>query len=341
VMTVVQDIETKYWALIAQREQMGVAHKSLETANALLDQVQTQYEVGVVSKVEVIEAEAGVAEREFSLIVAENRYRSAQDALIDVVLGAHLTAGSTLEVDPTEAPESYTVYDVDVPRAVEVAFERRPELRAAEYEVERNEVQLRFRRNERLPQLDVRGSYGVEGLSGRNGTDTAGNPVGDAQAGRDFIDSPGSFFTDDGGDAWDVRAVFSVPIGNIAARHGVSRAELELRRAEVQLKRLRQQIILDVRKSARDLVSGLEGIEAAERRRLAAEEQLRAERVRLEHGESTPFEVLQRESDLVDAESQKIAALQTYRTSEAALLRAQGSILQARNVVFEEVLPLR
>jgi outer membrane protein TolC len=341
VMTVVQGIETKYWTLVAEREQLAVAHKSLETANALLDQVQTQYEVGVVSKVEVIEAEAGVAEREFSLIVAENRYRSAQDALIDVVLGAHLTAGSTLEVDPTESPESYTVYEVDVPRAVEVAFQRRPELRAAEYEVERSEVQLRFRRNERLPQLDVRGSYGVEGLSGRDGADTNGNPVGDAPAGRDFINSPGSFFTDDGGDRWDVRAVLSVPIGNIAGRHGVSRAELELRRAEVRLKQLRQQIILDVRKSARDLVSGLEGIEAAERRRLAAEEQLRAERVRLEHGESTPFEVLQRESDLVDAESQKIVALQTYRTSEAALLRAQGSILQARNVVFEEVAPLR
>jgi hypothetical protein len=51
--------------------------------------------------------------------------------------------------------------------------------------------------------------------------------------------------------------------------------------------------------------------------------------------------VLQRESDLVDAESQKINALQTYRLSEAALLRAQGTSLQARNVVFEEVAPLR
>jgi outer membrane protein TolC len=122
---------------------------------------------------------------------------------------------------------------------------------------------------------------------------------------------------------------------------GCARAQLELRRAEVRLKRIRQQIILEVRKSARDLLSGLEGIEAAERRRLAAAEQLRAERVRLEHGESTPFEVLQRESDLVDAESQKIDALQTYRNSEAALLRAQGTILTARNVVFQEVAPLR
>jgi hypothetical protein len=51
--------------------------------------------------------------------------------------------------------------------------------------------------------------------------------------------------------------------------------------------------------------------------------------------------VLQRESDLVDAESKKIESLKVYRLSEAALLRAQGTSLQARNIVFEEVAPLR
>ena len=346
VMNVVLEIENRYWNLVAEREQLGVAHKSLETANALLDQVETQYEVGVVSRVDVVEAEAGVADRDFKLIVAKNQYRSAQDDLIDVVLGSHFTASSTLEFDPTESPESYQIYQVDVPQAVEIAFAQRPELRAAHDTVERGEIQLRFRRNERLPQLDFRGNYGVSGLSGRNGTSGGfdGNPpvaIPDPAAGSNFRNAPRSFFSDDDGSAWDVRAVLSVPIGNIAGRHGVSKAELELRRAETQVTRLRQQIILEVRKSARDLLSGLEGIEAAERRRLAAAEQLRAERVRLEHGESTPFDVLQRESDLVDAESQKINALQTYRLSEAALLRAQGTSLQARNVVLEEVTPLR
>ena len=346
VMNAVLEIETRYWELVASREQLGVAHKSLETANALLEQVETQYEVGVVSRVKVVEAEAGVADRDFRLIVAKNLYRTAQDDLIDVVLGSHFTAGSTLEFDPTEAPESYTIYQVDVPQAVEIAFRQRPELSAARDAVERREIELRFRRNERLPQLDLRGSYGVEALSGRNGTSGGfdGNPpvpIPDPAAGSNFNNAPRSFFTSNDGSAWDVRAVLSVPIGNIAGRHGVSKAQLELHRSETLVKRLRQQIILQVRKSARDLLSGLEGIEAAERRRLMTAEQLRAERVRLEHGESTPFDVLQRESDLVDAESQKIGALRTYRLAEAELLRAQGTSLQARNVVFEEVAPLR
>jgi len=63
VMDTVRDIEGAYWGLIANEEQLRVEEKSLETAQALLDQTRTQYEVGVVSKVEVTEAEAGVAAR--------------------------------------------------------------------------------------------------------------------------------------------------------------------------------------------------------------------------------------------------------------------------------------
>jgi outer membrane protein len=51
VMDTVQEVEDSYWNLIATSEQNRVARKSLETAEALLDQTETQYEVGVVSKV--------------------------------------------------------------------------------------------------------------------------------------------------------------------------------------------------------------------------------------------------------------------------------------------------
>ena len=70
-------------------------------------------------------------------------------------------------------------------------------------------------------------------------------------------------------------------------------------------------------------------------------EQLRAEEIRLEHGESTPFDVLQRERDLVDAESQKSGALQLYRNSLTALHRAQGTILDVLAINVSDVEPLR
>lgn len=334
VMDTVREIETAYWQLIEAQEQLRVAEKSLETSRALLDQARTQLEVGVVSKVAVSEAEAGVAERDFNRILAANRDRTAQDTLIDQVLGPHLAARSTLEIQPSERPEDYTPFEVDVQQAVDMAFAHRPELSAAEHEIKRQEMLLSFSRNQRLPALNLSVSYGNRGLAG------AGNPdftFGPTPADTSYSDALEDLLTDDAVDQITARATLSVPIPNTAPRHSVSKTEIELRRAVTLRKRTEERIVLEVRKATRDLGSAHEGIGAAERRRAATEEQLRAERIRLQYGESTPFDVLQRERDLVDAEVQKIAALRAYRVSAADLDRAQGTILRNWNIEIEAV----
>lgn len=350
VMNNVSDIETAYWQLIEAQEQLRVAEKSLETARALLDQARTQLEVGVVSKVAVSEADAGVAERDFNRIVAANRYRTAQDTLIDRVLGPHLAARSTLEIQPSERPEDYRAFEVDVQQAVDMAFEHRPEISAAEREIRRQEILLSFAKNQRLPSLDLSLSYGNRGLAGEQNessrcaflndvqrTACLNNPNINFRPTTDYNDTFDDYLNSKGAEQLTARATLSVPIPNTAPRHTVSKTELELRRAVTQRRRTEERIVLEVRKATRDLSSAHEGIGAAERRRLATEEQLRAERIRLQYGESTPFDVLQRERDLVDAEVQKIAALRLYRVSAVELDRAQGTILRNRNIQIEEV----
>ena len=120
-----------------------------------------------------------------------------------------------------------------------------------------------------------------------------------------------------------------------------NQAQFQLRKTVSQERRLEQDIVLGIRKAIRDLRSSQEGVFAAERSVAAASEQLRAERIRLDNGESTPFNVLQRESDLVMAESGKINALQTYRNSTTNLDRAQGTILKTHRIKIDEVGALR
>ncbi len=346
VMDTVRDIETAYWGVIAASEQLRVAQVSLETSQALLDQTRTQYEVGVVSKVEVTESEAGVAEREVNLITAKNAYRASQDNLINLVLGTDLTAASTLEIEPTDRPATTVTYAVDEEEATKKAFERRPELAAALQEIERQQVQLQFAKNQKLPQLDVRSSYGYAGQTGSPNPNALVipsppfPPAAPLPSDRNYWDA-NHFFDGRNGMNWSTRGLFSIPLGNRAADAREAQAELALARARSVERRLGQNIVLDVRAAVRNLRSAQEGIVAAERRRLAAAEQLRAERIRLENGESTPFDVLQRERDLVDAESQKIAAEQIYRNSITGLDRAQGTILESRNIQVEDVRALR
>ena len=342
LMDVISAIEGSYWELIASREALRVANKSLETAAALQRQTEAQYDVGVVSRVEVVEAQAGVAERDFTRVVSRNRYLSAQDTLIDHVLGPHLTPDSRLEVRPTTEPDVVD-YQIDEEEAARRAFEHRPELVIAQAEVERQEIGLKFAKNQRLPQLDVVGTYGYQGLAGRTNPspDVFGGPREPIAVPRSYWGADDEFFGSDGARNWTAGGLLSFPLGKVKERADVRASKLELRRARTQVRRVEQDIILEVRGAIRDLRSSLEGLEAAEERVQAAQEQLRAETIRLEHGESTPFDVLLREEDLVEAESQKIFALQTYRNSVTQLDRSQGTILRDRGIVVEDALVLR
>ncbi len=343
LMDIVQSTEEAYWLLAAAAEEREVARKSLETARALLRQTEAQYEVGVVSRVEVTEAEAGVAQREFLLITSENAYRTRQDALVDLVFGPALTPTSNAEIVTSDSPESYQPLQIDPALAVEKALANRPELLSAQRQLEQQRIRLQFARNQRLPQLDVVASYGTHGLSGVGQAINFGSITIPAPPGvpDQYGDSHDQFFQGDDSRTWTAGARLSIPIANTSARSRVRISELEYHKTETQVAREEQAILSEVRKAVRDLESAVQGIEAAERRRLAAEEQHRAELIRLEHGESTPFDVLQREEVLVEAESQKIFALRVYHSSVAALDRAQGTILEDRGVAVDAAMGMR
>jgi outer membrane protein TolC len=344
-------IENAYWGLGARKQEFEVAVKSLETARELLRQAKAQYDVGVVSRVEVTEAEAGVADREFRLLIAENLYRNAQDELIDRVYGPRLTPTSELEIEPTDRPENYVTFTFDPDLSTQRAFERRPELAIAHQVVEQSEISLKFAKNESLPQLDLVASYGTHGLSGNQPNCSFQNILPDGSCatpptqpvgiGTDYSNADRFWFEGNDNRIWTGGARFSIPIPNTTARSRVGIRELDLRRARTNVLRAEQDIVKEVREAVRNLKSALEGIEAAERAVAANAEQLRAEKIRLEHGESTPFDVLQREEDLVTAESQRITALRVYHGSVTALDRAQGTLLEDRGIVLDEALPLR
>ena len=225
---------------------------------------------------------------------------------------------------------------------------RRPELALARQQIERRKVEKSKSSNDRLPRLDLVGSYGQSGISGDVSDDlntaSLGIPAGAPIAvnnRNNYYEADYDLLTGDAARSYSIRGLLSIPIGNSAARHDHRRADFELKRAETSMRRLEQSIVSEIRRAARNLEASLQGIEAARRAEVAAEEQLRAERVRLEHGESTPFDVLQREEDLVRAQAQKILAEQTYQTSISALDRAQGPILERHQIIVEEAAALR
>ncbi|MGE4607937.1 MAG: TolC family protein, partial [Myxococcota bacterium] len=212
------------------------------------------------------------------------------------------------------------------------------------------ELEVKFAKNQRLPNFDITVTYGNKGLAGEGNANACRfipDPVDRAAClagpfeSRDFGDSLDDFLGPDATDQFSARAIFSIPIPNTAPRARVSRSQLLLRQLRTEKRRVEQRIILEIRKAIRDITSAQEGIEAARRQTAASAEQLRAERVRLEYGESTPFDVLLRESELVQSQNREIFAFRRYRSSVTDLNRAQGTILRNRNIAIDAVRSLR
>ncbi len=336
-------VDAAYWNLAALRATEGVATQSLEVANDLVEQTRVQYEVGVVSRVNVSQAAAGQAEREFDFIVAQTAAANAQDSLIDLIEHPDLAALKSTKV-VTEDP-AFVEYSVDEEVAVDKAMRLRPELAQDRRRLEDAELQLAFARNQRLPRLDLLGGYTFTGLAGPGvriddpnsstplfpGGKVPGVPVHGRSANNNFFDASGAR-------SWNIGGRVEIPLGNHTARARVTQRDIELRRARTQLRRQEQEIVLGVRRAARALRAGIGGLQAAERRRAAQAESLRAEQERLRLGDSTPREVLEQQRDLAEAERQVIFALQVYRDSITALEQSQGTLLETRGIRFEEEL---
>jgi outer membrane protein TolC len=332
----VTEVENAYWELGSSRANERVAQKSLETAQDLLEQTKVQYQVGVVSRVLVTQAEAGVAERELGAILAQNRAEAAQDALLNLIAAPSMqdyASTRLLTDDPT-----FVGYDIDPAVIAERAMRLRPEVLIAQKRVEDAEAQLQLAQNQLLPRFDLVASYNLAGLAGRQigPFPPGGGPV--VGFPRNSHEADDSFLSASQDRSWGVGARFELPLGNDTARAELAQQRIELRRARTSRRRTEQDIILDVRNASRVLRNSADSVEAAERRRVATEETLRAEQERLRLGDSTPFLVLEFEEDLAEAESQVIASLQAYRNSITALERSQGTLLETRNISLEREL---
>ncbi len=144
--------------------------------------------------------------------------------------------------------------------------------------------------------------------------------------------STDGFFDGNGFHSYTLAITFSYPIGNETADARYTQRRIDLRRARTQQRRTEQDVIVNVRSAVRDLQSSIDRVKAAQRARIASEETLRAEEERLRLGDSTPHNVLEFQDDLLQAEASEISALQSYRTSIAALERAQGTLLESKGI---------
>ncbi len=305
-----------YWTLVQAKDALDVARESLRLAQQLLQQNRVQVQVGTMAPIEVTQAEAGVASREEGVIVAEANLRDAEDQLKRQILLDPANAFDYTIV-PTDRPE-FAPVEVQLAPNLEAALRFRPELDAARITTRAQEANLRLARNQALPELNVVGSLGLNGLDddwpGANG---------------DIVSEADNQYQ------WSAGLVFTYPLGNRVARSRLTSAELALRQTQTQVRTLELQVTEEVRAAVRAVNTNVQRVEATREATRLAREQLTAEQRRLAVGLSTSFEVLSLQTDLATAQNAEIRAITDYRVSLANLDRVAGILLSRFGITVQ------
>jgi len=315
VLTVLATVEQTYWELVFANENMKVAQAALKAAEELLATNRAKTKAGVMSIVDVLQAEAAVASRVEQVLVAEKSIRDQEDQLRRLLNPGEEDLRQDVRLTPTDAP-AVVLEPLSLQEAIDTAIEQRPEIVQAKKNLESGELNKQFARNQLLPTLSLQGTMGMAGL------------------GKDYGDSVSKNLS---GDFYNFGAglVLSYPLGNRSAVSTYNKRQLEFKNAETSLASVRQQIIVGVREAVRRVQTDFKRIETTRSARIMAEKQLQAEQERLKVGLSTTRFVLDFQRDLATAQGNELRSVVDYNKSLSNLARHKATTLDRYNLQLQ------
>jgi len=134
MIRVIADADRWYWRLYAARRELGVRKKEYDLAKAQLEQAQRFVDAGERSMIEIIRAEAGVAERLEAIIVAENELRDRERELKKLLNKPGLKMQTTTVLIPATEPDPVH-YELDKQSLVAKAIDNRMEMLELELQI--------------------------------------------------------------------------------------------------------------------------------------------------------------------------------------------------------------
>lgn len=323
VNTTLAQARSLYWDLVAARDDVRAAEKSLAVARQLYEDNKARLEIGTVAGIDVVTTESEVAARTRDLVIAQTSFQMSQEQIKTVLsreLDPALASAAIEATDPLPDPK-----DLDLPRvadALAAAMRNRPEIHQAEGNLLNQAIAIKYSRNQLKPTLTVFGLYSGSGLYGDSViSDPAGGPPirlpgGITQAlhqtfAANFPEYAFGFS-------------FTIPLRNRSAQADNMRARLEERQAESALQGTRNSIALEVRQAVIGLVQAKAQVEAAHKTVDLTDKLLKAEEEKLLSGLSTPYDVIRIQRDLLVAQLSEVQAGAGYAKALVELDRSTG-----------------
>lgn len=257
-----------------------------------LNNVQQQFDAGIVAKLDVLSSNVSLANAKQKSIAADNTRDVAEANLNNIM---RVPMNTTLNPLDKNFPEPE--FDLTMEQAILMAQKYRWELVEADYGVKAAEASLRSAKAGYLPTVSVGGGY-----SWKEASVTA-------------VDK----------DDWAVKGGLSWSLWDGGATQAsVKKADAAVKTAQETLLQAREKIELEVRQDYLNVLSYKEQIRAAEASVAQAEEAYKIATVRYSSGVGINLDVLDAELALNTARTNYITALYNYNIGLATLEHAMG-----------------
>jgi outer membrane protein TolC len=312
-LDVIQATENAYYLLTGARDQLQVFRTSQQLAEALLSESNSRRDAGMATRLDILQAEVGVANARRAVLEAQRTVRASEDNLIaligrflfDTPLG-QTSADVEVGAEPLPAIES----------SYRLALERYPALLIARATEEVARLDVDFARNDLMPSLDLDFAVGFNG---------------DDRTRRGAF----SGISEPDGHTWQAGLTITYPLGRVAEKARFRQSRYALTQAELRARQLEQDVLVAVRNAVRDVETSRESVDIAAQAAELAQRQYEAETARFRAGLSTSRRVLEAQTDLESARVANLQARLDLQTARAALRRLEGTSLARYGITLD------
>jgi HAE1 family hydrophobic/amphiphilic exporter-1 len=316
------DAESAYWALVAALASVDVQQRSLGLALELERTNRARVDVGQSPPLDLVAAQAEVAQRRENLIVARTTALQAEDTLRTLIVDPKRPDYWSVRLDPAERQPAVTGQP-DVDAAVRRALAERSDVAQARKQIENSETAVAAAKNQTLPDLRAQATYLTNAQGGARLLRTDGFPgtiIGTQNTSYGSV--LGQIFSGDY-PTWTVGLTLSYPLGRSVEEANLARAQIERDQAAARVRSMELSVVREVREAALRLEQNRQRIETARLGRELAEQRLDAEQKRFEVGMSTSFLVIQAQRDLAVARDNEQRSYLDYQLAVVAFERVQ------------------
>jgi len=319
VIRIIAALDRVYWRLYAARKELDVRKKQYELAEAQLGQARRFVDSGQRAQIEIIRAEAGVAQQLEAIIIAENSLRDRERELKRILNKAGLEMQTPTVLIPATEPDPIR-YELAKQRLSAAAIENRMEMLELELQIAEDISTIDYTRNQSLPLVTLDYTYNISGL-GETRDDSF-----DLLFDKRFEDHR-------------LGLQLLIPLGNEVAKSRLRQAFYQRRQRLATRASRRALIEIEVLNAIDQLEANWQRILASRQNAILAGRLFEAEKRQFELGLRTSTEVLDAQTKFADAQSAEILALAEYQIALVDLGFATGTLLGAAKVQWEPIVP--